>query len=94
MRKLTELEKELTLKGINRNLTEVEFLEKYLDYNKDLIDQQTRQRKIEDKHRGFLRHKKDLGDKESIKKLTEDIKFLREKIKILDTQLNEGVEVK
>lgn len=93
-RKLTDIEKEATKKGLKISINQLELLEESLEYNLAVLQKQKEQRIFDDKFRPYLRKQKDTQDKQSIDLLKSDIKIVNEKVEIAKKHLKEGVEKK
>ena len=93
-RKLEGKDKELTEKGINRIKQEVTELQESLEYNLAVLEKQKSMRIFEDKFRPYLRKEKNKKDSGYIKQIEYEIESREDKLKSLNKQLNEGVEVK
>lgn len=93
-RKLTNEEKEMEQKGLARNKKELEMLEGQLAYNTDLIAKQLYLRSHEDRWRDFIRETTDFENNQAIDQIKSNIEMKKANIKIAETHLKDGVEVK
>jgi len=93
-RKLDKDELKFTEKGIKRNIEELKKLKENFEYNKALISKQNYLREFDNKWRDYLRSQKDEEDKKVFKIIEEEIKNHEQTIKVLQTHINEGVEIK
>jgi CRISPR/Cas system-associated exonuclease Cas4 (RecB family) len=93
-RQLTETEKELTLKGIEKNKEQLINLNNSLEIMQLHKEFLIKKRAYEDKVRPFNREKEDLEIENSIVGYNAEIKLKEDIIKELNNQLNEGVEMK
>ena len=91
-RQLTEEEKELTTKSIERIQEEKRDLSLNLDFNKGLIDKQRYLRAFDERWRIFLQEQKYKEDNEILKKMQQLLDQKTELLKELDKQIREGVE--
>jgi hypothetical protein len=94
MRELNEEEKTLTEKGLDRvNKEKAEYVRalEVTKYHKEFLEQK---RKYDDYMRPFNRDKEDKDLDTTIKGYESEIRLADEKIKSMNSQLNEGVEVK
>lgn len=99
-RQLNKEEREISEKQLARHKKELRDLETRLRYNKKIIKLQEHKRmlenekiEIDDEFREFLRRQKDEEDENIIKRFEADIKEEEKHIKILNEQLNEGVDI-
>jgi len=93
-RKLNDQETELTIKGINRVKLEKETYQSELEtisIHKEFL---LKKRAYDDYMRPINRKKEDTEIENSIKGYESEIKMADEKIKSMESQLNEGVEEK
>ncbi|MCH7568474.1 MAG: hypothetical protein IIA87_03550 [Nanoarchaeota archaeon] len=93
-RELTKEEHEINVKQLLRHKELVIELEKNIEYNKSLIQLQENKRNHDNKFRDYLRERKTKEDSQIIKQINKELKSSGEHIKMLTTQLKEGVEVK
>ncbi len=93
-RRLSEVEKELTEKGIVRLKIEVDEMTDELNYNMSLKAKESYLRKFDDKWREFLRDRKDSADKQLLEQVEETINEKNNTIKQMEDHLENGVEAK
>lgn len=99
-RQLIGEEREVSTKQLARHKKELSDLQTRLRYNKKIIQLQAKKRELEnfkieidDEFREFLRSQKDEEDEKIVKRFEADIKDEEKHIKILEEQLNKGVEI-
>ena len=92
-RQLEGEEKEVSEKQLKKRKEELEKFKLNLEYNKDLIKKQKFLQELDDKWRIFLRGRKDDEDIQIIKSIEFEIDNTDKMVKLLEKQLNEGIEV-
>ena len=86
-RKLTNEERELTKKAIERNTKLIEELKEQMAYNNDIL-------KFEDKWHNFLWRQKRNQYERIVQEFNQQIKIKQETIEANKKQLSEGIEAK
>lgn len=91
-RKLNADETKLTEKGIKRIAQEIEFLQKNLEYNMDLIKRQNYLRDFDNKWRDYLQNQKDREDKRVLEMVSGEIENKIKSKETMESHINKGVE--
>ena len=93
-RRLTSEEEKLERIGLVRNKNILRKLKTQLDYNLDVLELAKMKEKLDDKYRAHLRESVDEDNKSAIANIQSDIHMKEEIIRIAETNLKDGVEVK
>lgn len=91
-RQLDDDERKITERNLLKKKEDLIKYEDNLNYNKALINKQTYLRDFDDEWREYLRKQKDNEDIQVLTAIYNEIKQLKEIIKITEEQLKEGVK--